>query len=74
MSEAVLAKSRRKTMTHYKFIADQLLDEISRLEEQMDASRAESERLKAETQVIKAHTDVTLSQLQEQIRGLSKVA
>ena len=70
MSEAVLTKSRRKAATHYESVAAQLLDQISHLEQQMDADRAESERLKAETQIIKAHTAATLSQLREQINRL----
>ena len=72
MSEPVLTKPKRKTAADYKAIASQLLADISRLEEQMDKDRAESERLKIETQIIKKHTAATLSQLQEQIDRLSK--
>ena len=56
MSETLLTKSKRKTAADYELVAVQLLDEISRLEEQMDRDRAESERLRVETQIIKAHS------------------
>ena len=74
MSETTLSKSKRKTAADYEAIAAQLLAEISRLEEQMDKDRAESDRLKAETQVIKGHTAATLSRLREQMDRLSKEA
>jgi hypothetical protein len=72
MSGTVLTKSKRKTAADYEAVAVQMLAEINRLEEQMDRDHTESERLKAETQIIKAHTAITLSQLQEQIKQLSR--
>lgn len=73
MSETTLTKPRRKT-ADYEALTAQMLVEIARLERQMDADHAVSERLKAETEVIKAHTTATIAQLQEQMRRLAKAA
>jgi hypothetical protein len=79
MSETALTKPKPKTNSDYQALAEQLLIEMDRLEEQMDEDRAESERLKTETQVIKAETEIikaraaaTLSQLMQQVEHLAQ--
>lgn len=72
MSDAVITKEKRKTAADYKALAAQILEDITRLEEQMDRYSAEGERIKIETQAIKAHTAVTRVQLREQMKRLSE--
>ncbi len=79
MSDTVITKSKRKSGADYQAQATQLLAEMSLLEEQMDKTCAESERLKTETQIIKAETDIikahttaTLSQMMQQIHNLAR--
>ena len=74
MTETAVSKPKRMTTADYKAIAAQLLDDIGRLEKEMDEDRSEGERLKAETQAIKAHAAETITQVQEQIDRLSKAA
>ena len=73
MSGTALTR-KRKTTADYEAAATQLLAEMSRLDEQMDADRARGERLKAETQIIKERTAAVLARLQEQIGALSRAA
>ena len=72
MSDMTLNKEKPKTTADYKALAAQMFAEVDRLEDKMDKSHAEGERLKTETQAIKAHTASTLAQLREQMKRLSE--
>ena len=69
-----MKQPKRKGAAHYAAMAAQLLAEMNRLNERIDTTHAEGERLRAQTQIIKVHTEVTLSRLQEQINTLSGAA
>ena len=66
-----LTQPKPKTDADYEESVRQLLAEMSRVEEQMDRSRAESERLKLETQAIKKSAEITLARLEEHVLNLT---
>lgn len=80
MNEAEQIHRKRGSSAGYAAVAKQLLAEMTRIEEQMDADRAESARLtaearaiKAETEIIKARTATTLSQLLQVTNSLAEM-
>ena len=68
----ILTKPTPQTDADYEAIAQELLAEMNRLEEQMDSDRTESERLRFETQIIKATIEAKLARLDEQVNNLLK--
>lgn len=66
----ILTQPSPQTDADYEATVQELLAEMSRMEEQMDSDRTESERLKFETQVIKATTEAKLIRLEEQVNRL----
>jgi hypothetical protein len=69
-----LTTTMPKTAADYKTVINQLLDEMLRLEVQMQYDRVEIERLRAESQVITRHTDLLLDRLGKQLEALGSAA
>ena len=68
----ILTQSTPGTDAEYEAACRQLLNEMSRFDEQMDQDRAESQRIKVETEVIKARTEGKLARLEELINSLRR--
>ena len=63
MDEKLLSQPMLKTAADYQAAIEQLLTEMKRLNEQMDADRREIDRLKAETETLRAETRSILATL-----------
>jgi hypothetical protein len=74
MTELIATLTAPKKPDDYKAAIDLLLNEIVRLEGQMQQDRAEIECLRAESQAITKHTDAVLARLSEQIEALGRAA
>ena len=81
MSEITLDQSALQIDAEHETAFQQLLADMNRVEEQMCADSAESERIKmrtaiikAETEIIKAHSEANLLRLEMIINQLSKAA
>jgi hypothetical protein len=61
-----------QTDAEYEAAFGQLLTEMSRLDEQIDRDRAESQRIKMETEIIKARTEGKLARLEELVNSLRR--
>ena len=74
MTEFVATLPTPKTPADYKAALNRLLDEMTRLEAQMQQDRAEIERSRAQSQVISRHTDMVLERLDKQLAALALAA
>ena len=63
MSETTVTKSKPRTDADYEAIADQLLADMKRLDEQMQTDRDEIDFLKADTARLEAKNLVVLARL-----------
>jgi hypothetical protein len=73
MERAIRSREEPTTEAEFEVAADALLEELSRLDRQMDRRYAEIERLKVETRVVGAHTDAVLAQVIKQLDDLQKL-
>jgi len=74
MIELIATLPAPKKSDDYKAAIDLLLNEIVRLEGQMQQDRVEIECLRAESQAVTKHTDAVLARLGEQIEALGRAA
>jgi len=74
MTEFAPTLQTPKTPADYKAALNRLLEEMTRLEAQMQQDRAEIKRLRAESQVISRHTDSVLERLDKQLQTLARAA
>jgi hypothetical protein len=74
MTERIAALPTPTNTADYKAVIDLLLNEMLRLEAQMQQDRTEIEYLRAESQAITKHTDAVLERLGEQIEALGRAA
>jgi hypothetical protein len=74
MTDLTAAQTTPKNAADYQAAIDLLLQEMLRLEAQMQIDRAEIERLRAASQAITRHTDAILEQLEKQVGTLRRVA
>ena len=63
MNETTLTKTKRKSNSEFESVADQLLEDMKRLNEQMQNNRVEIDYLRAETARLEAENQVVLSRL-----------
>ena len=70
MSDTTVTKINRKSTAEYKVIFEQLMSEVTQIEEKMIVDRTIIERLKTETQILKAESDLIKAQTQERLDAL----